>query len=162
MSDRKYINPIEIENARLIFKNFSGRPDKFNPNGGRRTFGLVLTKEQADELTADGWNIKELQPTDEYSDPTYFLQVKVNYGNISPNIYMIAGNKRTLLDAESVDVLDHAELQNVDIIVDPSFWEMNGRTGITAYVKTMYVTIKEDRFASKYSQYDDIPEELPF
>ena len=38
---------IRVENAVLMFRNFSGNPTNFNPQGGKRTFSLCLPKEWA-------------------------------------------------------------------------------------------------------------------
>ena len=155
----KQTSTIMIENARLIFKNFSGEESKFN-RGGNKNFCVVLDPEMARDLEDEGWNVKYLRPREEGEEPTPYLQVTVAYGNIPPKVLMIAGRNKTPLDSFSVGSLDYAEIKNVDLIIRPYHWEVNGKQGIKAYLKTMYVEIEQDAFASKYDFDED--EEVPF
>lgn len=158
------IENIKIENARIVFRNLSGKPDKFNPQGGKRSFSVVIEDpEFANELKREGWNIKQFNPSpDSDEEPAHFISVKVSYNNIPPHIYLCTSKNKTLLNEDTVGQLDYAEISNVDIVITPYQYEMSGRTGISAYVKTMYVTVVEDEFASKY-EYDDLDdEEIPF
>lgn len=158
------IENIKIENARIVFRNLSGKPDKFNPQGGKRSFSVVIEDpEFANELKREGWNIKQFNPSpDSDEEPAHFISVKVSYNNIPPHIYLCTSKNKTLLNEDTVGQLDYAEISNVDIVITPYQYEMSGRSGISAYVKTMYVTVVEDEFASKY-EYDDLDdEEIPF
>ena len=155
----KKTNNIMIEDARLIFKNFSGEESKFN-RAGNKNFCVVLDHDMADDLAAEGWNIKYLRPREDGEEPTPYLQVTVAYGNIPPKVIMIAGRNKTPLDSVSIGTLDYAEIANVDMVIRPYNWEVNGKQGIKAYLKTMYVEIEQDAFASKYDFDDD--EEVPF
>lgn len=160
----KNIENIKIENARIVFRNLSGKPDKFNPQGGKRSFSVVIEDpEFANELKREGWNIKQFNPNpDSDEEPAHFISVKVSYNNIPPHIYLCTSKNKTLLNEDTVGQLDYAEISNVDIVITPYQYEVSGRTGISAYVKTMYVTVVEDEFASKY-EYDDLDdEEIPF
>lgn len=155
----KQTNNIMIENARLIFKNFSGEESKFN-RGGNKNFCVVLDHDMAQDLIDEGWNVKYLRPREEGEESTPYLQVTVAYGNIPPKVIMIAGRNKTLLDSFAISTLDYAEIKNVDLIIRPYHWEVNGKQGIKAYLKTMYVEIEQDAFASKYDF--DEGEEVPF
>lgn len=151
---------ISIEGARLRFRNFAGKATKFNAEG-RRNFCVLIPNDKVEELQEQGWNIKFFKPNDDYDEQQAYLQVKVSYGNISPKIYIVTekGHK-TLLDEDTVGSLDYAEIKNVDVIIRPYTYNVNGKEGISAYVKNMYVTVYQDEFADKYPDEED--DEIPF
>lgn len=148
------VNNINIEGATIIWKNFSGERDKFNP--GKRGFSVVIDDAvMADELRNEGWNIKE-RPLQEGADPSeqeWTLPVKLNMNRYT-QVWLIVGNRKTLLDENTVAQLDVVDIIDCDISIRPYEWEMSGRTGITAYVDSMYVTIRENKFAEKYADLD--------
>lgn len=145
---------IRIEGARIGFRNFSGEEGRFNPKG-RRNFCVFLEEDIAKDMEKEGWNVKWLQPREEGDEPQAYLQVKVVFGKIPPKIVLVTGRGKTRLDEDTVNILDWAEVQNVDLVIRPYNWEVNGSTGVSAYIKTMYVTLKEDEFESKYY---DVPD----
>lgn len=146
-----------IEGARLIFKNFAGEESKYNRRGNRN-FCVLLEHDDAMNLMDAGWNIKELNSRED-EEPLYYLQTSVSFDNIPPKVVLISGRTKTILDETTIDTLDYAEIANVDLIIRPYHWEVNGKTGIKAYLKTMYVTVEVDEFAAKY---EDMEEEIPF
>lgn len=151
MSD---VNNINIEGAIIIWKNFSGERDKFNP--GKRGFSVVIDDAaMAEELRNEGWNVKD-RPLQEGADPSeqeWTLPVKLNMNRYT-QVWLIVGNHKTLLDENTVAQLDVVDFVNCDISIRPYEWEMGGRNGITAYVDSMYVTIRENKFAEKYADLD--------
>lgn len=151
------MNNIVIENARITFRNFSGKEGRFNP-AGRRTFSVLLDRDQADRLTEEGWNVKWLQPRDDGEEPQAHIPVEVKWNYMPPKIILITSNGKSSLSEESVNVLDFADIENIDLVLRPYIWEMNGRTGVKAYLKVAYVTLVEDEFENKYRNAPDSAE----
>lgn len=151
---------IEIENAHLMFKNFSGEAGKYNA-AGNRNFCVEIDPETAEKLEKDGWNIKTLVAKNPEDDDIKYLSVRVNYsGKNDPviKLYTKCNGKFTSeveLKEENVGMLDWAEIRNVDLVIRPYNWEVQGDTGVKAYLDVMYVTLIEDKFASKYR---DVPD----
>ena len=143
-------NTLIMENAKIRFRNFAGRPDEYTREGDR-SFALVIEDEDlANKLREDGWNVKMRLPKEEGAEPWYYLKVKVNFDGIPPKVVEVTSRNRVALNEDTVGILDTAELKSVDVEVSPYHWEVGGRSGITAYLKTMYATIEEDPFAAKY------------
>jgi len=151
---KKQLDNLEIENARITYRNFSGAEGKFNPKG-RRNFCVFIDDELAKTLIKDGWNVRFLKPRDEDEMPQPYLQIIVNFDNVPPKIILLKTKKKVDLTEDSVGILDWAEIVNVDLIIKPYIWEVNGKSGVKGYLKSMYVTIEEDRFESKYY---DVPD----
>ena len=152
-------NNIVIEKARIGFRNFSGKEGKFNP-AGRKNFCVFLETDLAQKLVEDGWNVRWLMPRNEDDERQAYLQVSVSFDNIPPKVVMITSRGKTILDESTVSLLDWAEISEVDVIIRPYNWEVNGKGGVKAYLKSMYVTISEDEFESKYYSLPNDPMEI--
>lgn len=151
---------ITIEDAYIFrgkkMRNFSGSPDEYNPDGGVRSFCVSLSEGNVryggrpidiQEVVNDGWNVKVLAPREEGDSPINFIRVRVKFGRRPPKIVQISGRSKVELDEESVNNLDTADIESVDLSIRP----FNYKPGkVSAYLEAMYVTIKEDAFAYKY------------
>lgn len=154
-------NKLAIDNARIIFKNFTGKDDKFGREGDR-SFSIVIEDDAlAEQLANDGWNVKPLTPRDPDEKVNHFIKVKISFKVRPPKIWLLTNHKRTLLDEDTIATLQYARIENADVVVSPWRWEINGKTGIAAYLETLYVKIEDDPFADKYADYES-SDEVPF
>lgn len=147
-----------IEDARIIFRNFTGREDKYNREGDRN-FAVVLPPDIAEQMLQDGWNVRYLDPREEDDDPTPYISVAVNYNNRPPRVVLLTSTTRTQLDEKSVEVLDWSDIRTADLIARGYDWTVNGKSGTKAYLQSLFVTIEEDALERKYAVHDVPTEE---
>ena len=150
----KHDGTIMFEGAKLIFLNFSGKEGQYN-RAGDRNFCVLLDPELAATLAEDGWNVKTLRAREEGDEPQQYLQVSVGYKGRPPTIVQISSSGRVHLGEDEVEVLDWVDILNADLIVRPYNWEVSGKTGVKAYLKSLYVTIEEDELARKYAPQEE-------
>lgn len=154
---------LQIDDARIIFRNFAGAASKFN-RAGERNFALVIDDETiADELIKEGWNIKIKPGRDEDEAPFMYLPVKVKFNDRGPAVYLVTGGKRNRLDEESVACLDDVDILSVDMDIRPYDWVIqegtpDEKSGRTAYLQSICVTQEIDRFAARFAD-EEYPEE---
>ena len=163
---------LEIDDARIIFRNFRGEGSKFN-RPGDRNFALFIAGgvfddgKQVYELDAEGmkdmlldygWNVKIKAPREEGDEPFMYLPVKIKCNDRGPAMYLKSGGNLIKLDEESMDMLDEIDIVKVDMDLRPFDWEMNGDTGRTAYLQSIHVVQEIDRFAARYAE-EEHPEE---
>lgn len=139
-----------VEDAEIFFRNFSGIENPYNKLGDRN-FGVFLDSQLAKQMLNDGWNVKYTKPREEGDEIRPFISIKVKYKIRPPRITMITSTARTSLTEESVGVLDWADIQACDIIAVASNWTMGDKSGIAAYLQTMFVTVQEDALEAKYA-----------
>ena len=149
---------LQIDDARIIYRNFAGAGSKYNREGDRNFAVIIPEKEMADALIAEGWNVKIKPPRDEDDDPFMFLPIKVKFNDRGPNAYLQTGNKMNRLDEESIACLDDVDIISVDMDVRPYDWEVNGKAGRTAYLQSIKVVQEVDRFAARYAE-EEYPKE---
>lgn len=139
---------LQIDDARIIYRNFSGAASKFNREGDRNFAVIIPTEEQANALINEGWNVKIKPPREDGDMPFMYLPVKIKFSDRGPNVYLATGTRMNRLDEESISCLDDVDILSVDLDLRPYDWEVNGKTGRTAYLQSIKVTQELDRFAA--------------
>lgn len=143
---------LEIEDARIVYRNFEGVASKFNREGDRNFAVIVPNDEIKDILVEAGWNVKIKPPRDEDDTPFMFIPVKVKFNNRGPAAYLRSGETVTRLNEETIGILDEIDIQSVSMDLRPYDWNVNGKTGRTAYLQAINVIQNIDRFGDMYAQ----------
>lgn len=145
-------NKLQIDDARIIYRNFAGEASQFN-RAGDRNFSVLIEDEQiANELRDHGWNVKIKQAREEGDTPFMHLPVKVKFNDRGPSVYLVSGNNRVRLDEETIGMLDNIDILGVDLDIRPFDWEVNGKAGRAAYLQSICVTQDIDRFAQRFEE----------
>ena len=146
-----------IDDARIVYRNFAGAGSRYNREGDRNFAVVIPDQEIADALIENGWNVKVKPPREEGDTPFMYMPVKVKFNDRGPNVYLVTGKRMNKLDEESVSCLDDVDILSVDMDLRPYDWEVNGRNGRTAYLQSIKVTQRIDRFAAESEESEEEP-----
>lgn len=150
-------NNVVMEEVRIIFRNFAGKETEFNREGDRN-FAVLIDDEIAKVMAEDDWNVKWLKPredADEGETEQAYLPVSVNFKKgRPPRVVLITSRGRTNLDEDEVEMLDWVDITSVDMIIRPYHWNVNNKTGVKAYLQSIYIKIEEDELEQKYAELD--------
>jgi len=145
-----------IEDAKIVLRNFEGKEDKFNAKG-TRSFCVLLDEKLATDLDEDGWNVRSFKSKEPDEPDQPFIRVAVSFKNKPSLIVMITSGGRTTVTEDLVEILDSVDIKKVDLIFQPYAWNAAGKSGIKAYLKTMFIEIQEDALQLKYRELDELP-----
>jgi hypothetical protein len=166
---------VKLEGISLIWRNFAGEKKLYNENG-KRQFAIPLEEEMALELYFAGWNVKDNSnkvndPTHSAEEVLYHLDVTVKMDSkVPPRLFVVAKkwsekeqgqiSVRTLVDDIDVplSILDFAPIDYADVILRPFNWDVNGKQGVSGYLKTLFAFLRVDDLEAKYAH---IPIEGP-
>lgn len=144
-------NILQIDDARIIYRNFAGRGDKYNREGDRN-FALLITEESdAKELIERGWNVKVKPPKEDGDTQFMYLPVKVKFNDRGPSAYLYSGPSKNQLNENTIGMIDEMDILSVNLDIRPYDWEVSGKTGRTAYLQGIEVIQNVDRFTARYA-----------
>lgn len=151
-------NTLEINDARIIFRNFAGLGSKYNREGDRNFAVIIPNEEIADELAKDGWNVKIKPAREDGESPFIYLPVKIKFNNRGPAAYVVSGgNDPRRLNEDTIGMLDEIDISSVDMDLRPYDWDVSGKTGRTAYLEAIHVIQNVDRFGAMYAKNEEAP-----
>jgi len=166
---------LEIENANIFWRDFTGRKSKFESH--IPTFGVSLNdpestyyyggqqvsaEELVKELEKDKWKVTNKPPREEGDDPLCGLYVTVAFGKAKdPDIKKYTRHGSVVVTADTAGTIDADEIEAVDVVINP--YRPDGAKHTSAYLDSMYLRVPDERFRDKWeSSIADDVEEIPF
>jgi len=146
MAQKDKLPLVTLRNAEILpgaWRNFSGA-EKFN-EAGKRTFNCKLPEDVAVQMQRDGFNVKPLRARDEDDENDgYRIEVDASFKIRPPQVWMVSGGVRTLLDEGAINILDYADIEKATISINPYAWETATGKGIKAYLHKAVIYLRED------------------
>lgn len=141
-----------LEDVVIAFRNFEGKEDTYN-RAGDRNFAILLDEDRAAQMERDGWNVKYLKEREEGEGQQAYIQVAVSYKARPPKIGMVTSKGLTYLGENEVEMLDWVDIEVADVTLNPYEWAVNGKTGVKAYLQTLFIKIEEDYLQQKWTSF---------
>lgn len=140
------IGEFDLKGARIVNRDFAG--EKFGPQS--RQFSVVIEDpELQDRLARDGVKLWFSQ-SDNDEPPRAYLTVRVDFRYNDLDIAAISPDGNAFVFNErNVSELDKAWIKDSEMHISLNSYERPGRSGVTAYCKTLVVWLmsKEEQEA---------------
>jgi hypothetical protein len=148
---------LEVENAVIIWPNFSGKPNRFGNTA--KYFNLAITKEVADELSKRNFNVHEMTDKETNEILFYFVNIKVNMESAYPPIITVYTNYRgvkshTSISADTVATLDNIQIESADCMINIYCSKANPDRPSGYLKKLNIIQHKVVEFDGKYDNWD--------
>lgn len=145
-----------VEDANILpfpFKNFEGREGQYNREGDRQ-FSITLDPDLAQEMLDDGWNVKRLKAREvdgEMQEGDYYITIAVGYKAKPPKLVLLSSKGRVDLGQHECEILDWVDIAKADVMIRARHYDINGKQGVKAWLKSIFVTLEEDYLDRKYA-----------
>lgn len=145
-------NLVMIDDASIVYRNLKGVGGAYNHDGDRNFAVVIPSEEIAEELRNAGFNVKEKAPRNAGEEPFRYLKVTVKYNKDNegrnPKVYLQSGMRKVPLGEDEIGMIDDIDIVSVNMDISGYNWHMkDGRSGTSAYLRSMLITQKVDRFA---------------
>jgi len=115
---------VVLKNVKIGYRNFSGRPSRYNLDGNRNFF-VIITEKQMEELKSIGCPVKVFRNKD--GGEIYGLIVRVigpsnkllsSFPSLKPDITVkIKGHKDVPIDLDKINVMDSLTIHGANLTI---------------------------------------------
>lgn len=156
--------------TRGSWRNFGGHDDGVYNREGDRNFTISLDKDVAEQMIADGWDIRVREPKSDEYETEYTLKIRIKYRNrdgepmpasLRPVVYFVTDGQRRVVDEEEVGALDQASISKANLVIRQYPWTYGKKTGVSTSLAIGYFYLEmtefDDPFASDFLEDIEIP-----
>lgn len=150
-----------IRDARIIYRNFTGKPGPYNEEGDR-SFSVMLDENLAEQLGAQGLNVKPIRKRDEDEAQLYHLPVAVSYKIRPPRVYTVTGDgerlplRKQAMPEDIVHMLDMLDLGDCHMMLAVSNYDVRGSKGKKCYLQSFFGHVVMDELEQEYASVEDM------
>lgn len=162
--DKKGNKEYIVDNAYLQWFNFSGTETASNRKGKRNFVWRIPNEELAQQIAADGYNVKHYSIRDGYDGDEYdYLQIQLSYRDrygvpfaekypgLVPHVYLVDDDDYyTEIKEDGVGEFDNKTILYAVMRFRRYDWDYNHKKGTTACVAELYLKVKKDPIVGKF------------
>jgi hypothetical protein len=152
---------VTIRDARIIYRNFTGKKGPYNEEG-ERSFSILLDAGLGGELSERGLNVKPIRQRDEDEEPMFHLPVAVSYKIRPPRVYTVTGDgvrlplRKQIMPEDVVHMMDLLDLGDCHMVLSISNYDVRGTKGKKCYLQSFFGHVLMDELEQEYSTVEDM------